>query len=111
MLAVDYRSHDRRERHMMFKRTGSAAVVLAFAGVLAGAASAQEFGGGPGGAFGGPAGASPIIASPMGLLMRSEVQNEIHLDLKQKNAIGDILDQSQADAQQKLGAEFRSLRN
>jgi hypothetical protein len=101
---------------MICKRTAAVALAVTLALGLAVAASAQGFGGRFGGGFGGPLGGSPIMSDPMGLLMRPEVQNEIHLDLKQKNAIADLMDQSQADRQQRMrqtlqGIDRRGLGN
>jgi hypothetical protein len=101
---------------MMRKRITSVTLAVTLTLGLAVAASAQGLGGRFGGGFGGPGGGSPLVSDPTGLLMRPEVQNEIHLDLKQKNALADLIDQSQADAQQRMrqtrqGIDFRSLGN
>jgi len=93
---------------MSLKRTASVALALAVTAGLAVTASAQGFGGGFGGPFGGN---SPTTSNPMALLERPEVQNEIHLDLKQKNAIGDVLDQSQADMRNRMMQLRQSIGN
>jgi hypothetical protein len=41
-------------------------------------------------------------SNPMGLLMRSEVQKDLHLSLKQKNALSQVLGESRAEAEQRI---------
>lgn len=112
-----------------------AAIALGFAAGAAALASAQGGAGGPGGPGaqggpggpgpftmrgpmmgGGPGGVNPLQANPMGLLQRPEVQNELHLDLKQKNAIADLQEQTRDGLRQRMrqamqGLNPREMRN
>jgi len=89
-----------------------------------GAPASQTPPGTPGGGFipggpmmaGGPGGIDPMRANPMGLLQRSEVQNTLNLDLRQKNAIAELQEQSQAEVRQRIqqalqGNNPQQLRN
>lgn len=116
---------------MELRRTtmGPLALVLAFAaglGAIPCDAGAQGPGG-PGGGFGGPimggpggpggpgGMANPLISNPMALLQRAEVQNDLHLDLRQKKAIEELQSQSQAGMRGRMqqamqGIDFQQMR-
>ena len=82
--------------------------------------------GGPGGAFGpgarfGPPqldqAANPYFfgrvsstPNPMGLLMRPEVQSELRLNIRQKNALMQLMQQSAIQMRQSVATRFRDMR-
>jgi hypothetical protein len=89
------------------------ALALSFATLAAaqGGPGGQGPQGGPGGFMlggpgfmsgGGPGGINPLQANPMGLLQRPEVQNELHLDLNQKNAIAALQTETRNGLRQKM---------
>lgn len=81
--------------------------IAAFAAIslltLGAAASAQR-GGGGGMQFGG----DETRSNPLGLLMRSDVQTHLHLSLKQKNAISQVLEGAQENRQQQMRQMFQN---
>jgi hypothetical protein len=77
----------------------TAVALLAFAT----AASAQRgFGGGP--QFGG----DDARPNPLGLLMRSDVQSHLRLDLRQKNAITQVIEGAQQKQREQMQQIFRN---
>ncbi len=131
---------------MISRRACTSLLVFSLAGVLAGAAQAQDSTaggqqpgpggrggrmgrrggwGGPGqgggmfgGRFGGPFGQgrggqadrNPLVSHAMQLLNRADVQNDIHLDLKQKQALQDTETQAMSDWRQQRQQMFQSMR-
>lgn len=85
---------------------------LGLAGLLATAALARPvFAQGPM-MFGGPGRFnSPLMSNTLGLLMTHiEVQTELRLDLRQKNALSELQNQSQADMRQRMQQVFQDQR-
>ena len=90
---------------MSLKRMASTVLAAALTVGLAGAASAQGWGGGMRG--GGPGGASPRMSNPMGLLQRTEVQTHLRLTLKQKNELNGLNEQSRSLMRERMQGMFR----
>lgn len=108
---------------MKVRRAAGAAVVLTLTVGLIGTASAQRGNRGGQGNFGGggmqgapmmgrmPQVDNPLMSNLMGLLQRTDVQNEIVLGLKQKMALEDLSTQSQQDMRTQMQQTMRAARN
>ncbi len=89
------------------------------------------FGGPGGGGFGGPGGIgglqggpggmmgmgrngqddhNPMVSHALQLLQRADVQSHIHLDIKQKNELGQLTTASQQEMRNQMGQVFQSMR-
>jgi len=90
------------------RRIGGALVAaLALSGGLIRGAIAQGpmmFGG-----AGGPGGPNPLMSNTLGLLQRPEVENELHIDMNQRNAIDDLQNSSRDAMQQRMQQIFQSI--
>ncbi len=53
----------------------------------------------------------PNMSNTLGLLMRPEVQNEIRLDLKQRNALAQLQENARNRAMQRMRDQFQQMRN
>jgi hypothetical protein len=53
----------------------------------------------------------PNMSNTLGLLMRPEVQNEIRLDLRQRNALAQVQDNARNRAMQRIRDQFQQMRN
>lgn len=85
------------------RTTGLTIAAVALLGSATVASAQRGFGGGP------QMGGQEARSNPLGLLMRSDVQTHLHLSLKQKNAITQLLEGSAQKQREQMQQTFQNV--